>query len=62
MTEQTINTVNERNETIQDVIDRLLYLPDEQLKEYKKYLDRLTQVYTVNMEIKNGVRIYNLTK
>jgi hypothetical protein len=62
MTEQTINTVNERNETIQDVIDRLLYLPEEQLKEYKKYLDRLTQVYTVNMEIKNGVRIYNLTK
>jgi hypothetical protein len=62
MTEQTINTVNERNETIQDVIDRLLYLPEEQLKEYKTYLDRLTQVYTVNMEIKNGVRIYNLTK
>lgn len=62
MTEQTINTVSERNETIQDVIDRLLYLPEEQLKEYKGYLDSLTKVYTVNMEIKNGVRIYNLTK
>ena len=61
MTTEIFSSVEERNETIQDVIDRLLYLPEEQLKEYKQYLDRLSQVYSVNMEVRNGIRIYHVT-
>ena len=62
MTEQTIKAVEERNETIQDVIDRLLYLPEDKLQEYKHYLDLLVQVYPIEMEVKNGIRIYHVTK
>jgi hypothetical protein len=61
MTTEIFSSVEERNETIQDVIDRLLYLPEEQLREYKQYLDRLSQVYSVNMEVRNGIRIYHVT-
>lgn len=62
MTEQTTKAVDERNETIQDVIDRLLYLPEDKLQEYKHYLDLLVQVYPIEMEVKNGIRIYHITK
>lgn len=62
MTEQTIKAVEERNETIQDVIDRLLYLPEDKLQEYKHYLDLLVQVYPIDMEVRNGIRIYHVTK
>jgi hypothetical protein len=55
-------TIEERNELIQDVIDRLLYLPEDKLKEYKSYLDTLTAVYPIPMEIKDGVRIYGTIK
>lgn len=58
----TIESVEQRNEFIQDVIDRLLYLPEAQLQEYKEYLNRLTAVYPIDMEIKNGIRIYHVTK
>lgn len=59
---ETMESVEQRNEFIQDVIDRLLYLPEGQLQEYKNYLNRLTAVYPIQMEIKNGVRIYHITK
>jgi hypothetical protein len=62
MTLKTVESVEQRNEFIQDVIDRLLYLPEGQLEEYKDYLNRLTSVYTIPMEVKNGVRIYHVTK
>jgi hypothetical protein len=55
-------TIEERNEIIQDVIDRLLYLPDDKLKEYKHYLDLLVQVYPIPMQIRNGIRIYETIK
>jgi hypothetical protein len=58
----TIESVEQRNEIIQDVIDRLLYLPDGQIEEYKKYLSKLTEIYTIPMEVKGGVRIYHVTK
>ncbi len=57
-----MESVEQRNEFIQDVIDRLLYLPDAQLQDYKNYLNRLTAVYPIQMEVKNGVRIYHVTK
>ncbi len=62
MTKEQINIEQERNETIQDVIDRLLYLPEDKLKEYKHYLDLLVSVYPIDMEIKDGIRIYHVSK
>lgn len=62
MTAETIETVEQRNELIQDVIDRLLYLPDGQLREYKEYLNTLSDVYPIQVEVKNGVRVYDLNK
>lgn len=55
-------TTEQRNETIQDVIDRLLYLPDDKLEEYKHYLSVLVSVYPIDVKIENGIRIYHLTK
>jgi len=55
-------TTEERKEIIQDVIDRLLYLPEAQLKEYESYLSRLTAVSVIPMEVKDGVRVYQLNK
>ena len=52
----------ERNEFIQDVIDRLIYLPDDKLKEYKHYLQVLVEVYPIDMEVKDGIRIYHVKK
>ena len=49
-------------EIVQDVIDRLLYLPEAQRMEYENYLNRLTAVYTIPMEVKDGVRVYQLNK
>lgn len=62
MTAEKINIEQERNETIQDVIDRLLYLPEDKVKEYKHYLSLLVSVYPIDMEIKDGIRIYHVTK
>ena len=62
MTKEQINIEQERNETIQDVIDRLLYLPEDKLKEYKYYLNVLVDVYPIDMKIENGIRIYHVKK
>ena len=59
---EQINIEQERNETIQDVIDRLLYLPEDKLKEYKHYLNLLVSVYPIDMKIENGIRIYHVSK
>jgi hypothetical protein len=58
----TTETIEQRNELIQNVIDRLLYLPEKELVEYETYLNRLTAVYQIPMEVKNGVRIYETIK
>ena len=58
----TTETIEQRNELIQNVIDRLLYLPEKELVEYELYLNRLTAVYQIPMEVKNGVRIYESIK
>jgi hypothetical protein len=62
MTQEQMTIERQRNETIQDVIDRLLYLPEEKLKEYKYYLNVLVDVYPIDMEIKDGIRIYHVKK
>jgi hypothetical protein len=58
----TLSPQMERNEIIQDVIDRLIYLPDEKLQEYKHYLDVLVSVYPIDMRIEDGIRIYHVKK
>lgn len=58
----TVAPERERNEFIQDVIDRLIYLPDDKLKEYKHYLEILVEVYPIDMEVKDGIRIYHISK
>ena len=57
-----MTTETQRNETIQDVIDRLLYLPEDKLEEYKYYLGVLVDVYPIDMKIENGIRIYHVSK
>jgi len=62
MTKEQMTIETQRNETIQDVIDRLLYLPANKLEEYTHYLDVLVSVYPIDMKIEDGIRIYHVTK
>lgn len=62
MTQEQMKIETERNETIQDVIDRLLYLPEDKLQEYKKYLNTLVEIYPIDMKVENGIRIYHVKK
>ena len=62
MTQEQMTIERQRNETIQDVIDRLLYLPEDKLKEYKHYLNVLVDVYPIDMKVENGIRIYHVSK
>lgn len=58
----TLQTQAEQNEIIQDVIDRLLYLPSKELEQYKKSLNSLVQKHPLDVEVVDGVRIYHVTK
>lgn len=49
-------------ETVQDLIDRLLYLPEADKSKFMSGLSTLFSKYETNMEIVNGVRIYNINK
>ena len=55
-------SINVRNEIIQDVLDRLLYLPEDKRKDFIVYLETLFKLYDTDMEIIDGVRIYNVKK
>ena len=44
---------------MQDVIDRLLYLKDEKLTEYKNYLEVLKDAYPIDVTMENGIRVYH---
>jgi len=54
--------VRERNEILQPIIDRLLYLPKAELKNYKDYLSILEELYPIDVKIKDGIRIYHVKK
>lgn len=54
--------MNERNEILQDIIDRLLYLSEDKLIEYKSYLNILISEYPIDVRIENGIRVYYVTK
>ena len=59
---QEKNLIEERNEILQSVIDRLLYLPEKQKDEFTHYLDTLNKVYNIEVNIINGIRIYDIKK
>lgn len=54
--------VRERNEILQPIIDRLLYLPKAELKNYKDYLAILEELYPIDVKVKDGIRIYHVKK
>jgi hypothetical protein len=54
--------VQERNEIIQPIIDRLLYLPKNELEHYKKYLAALEELYPIDVQVQDGIRIYHVKK
>ena len=62
MTQEQMTIERQRNETIQDVIGRLLSLPADKLEEYKYYLNVLVDVYPIDMKIEDGIRIYHVSK
>lgn len=49
-------------ETVQDLIDRLLYLPEQDRSNFIIGLNTLFSKYETNMEVINGVRIYKINK
>jgi hypothetical protein len=59
---QEINTVEGRNEILQPILDRLLYLPDDQKEQFVSYLDTLNNMYKVEVKVIDGLRIYDLKK
>lgn len=59
---QELNTVEGRNEILQPILDRLLYLPEDQKKQFVSYLDTLNNMYKVEVKIIDGLRIYDLKK
>jgi hypothetical protein len=54
-------TETERLEIVQDVIDRLVFLPDDELKKYLEFLNKLKGIYPITVTIENGVRVYPKT-
>jgi hypothetical protein len=59
---QEINTVEGRNEILQPILDRLLYLPEDQKAQFVSYLDTLNNMYKVEVKVIDGLRIYDLKK
>jgi hypothetical protein len=59
---QELNTVQGRNEILQPILDRLLYLPDDQKAQFVSYLDTLNNMYKVDVKVIDGIRIYDLKK
>jgi hypothetical protein len=59
---QELNTVQGRNEILQPILDRLLYLPDDQKEQFVGYLETLNNMYKLDVQIINGIRIYDIKK
>jgi hypothetical protein len=49
-------------EQLQDIIDRLLYLQGKDYAEYITYLHRINNLYPIEYEIINGIRVYKAEK
>jgi len=48
----------QRKEKVQDLIDRLVYLPETKLNRFTAALDYIFENYSVDVEVINGVRVY----
>lgn len=57
-----IDEVAERNEILQPIIDRLLYLPEDKKSEFTHYLNTLMSIYHIEVDVVNGIRIYHINK
>jgi len=53
---------SERNEILQDIIDRMLYLKGDERAKFLYYLDVIRDTYKVNVQVVNGIRIYGVSK
>lgn len=51
--------VKERLDTIQEIIDRLIYLSSEDKDRYKRELEKLNNKFSINAVDVNGVRVIN---
>lgn len=54
----TDHVIMDRMEIVQDVIDRLLYLPDNDRKTFLDNLRGLFNSYNIDVEVVGGLRIY----
>jgi len=52
----------ERQEMIQDIIDRLIYLPDDKLENFKSTLKSLMVIYPIDYEKVGVTRVINHVK
>lgn len=62
MTNERVTPLEERREIVQDVIDRLLYLSPQELVQYKETLSLMHKVFSVDVKIVDGIRIYSVNK
>jgi hypothetical protein len=54
-----VYSVAERNEILQGVIDRMLYLKQAEREEFLNYIDILFEKYQIEVSIVQGTRIYS---
>lgn len=57
-----VPSVAERNEVIQDVIDRMLYLSDKNRDEFLYYIGLLKDKYPISYRVVGGIRVYEQQK
>jgi len=55
-------TEQERLEIIQDLIDRLLYLPETDRKVFMRILSSVFHDFPIHYDVVDGVRIYKHVK
>lgn len=55
-------TEQERLEIIQDLIDRLLYLPETERDVFMRILNSLFEDFPIYYDVVDGVRVYNHVK
>jgi len=62
MTKYTDHIEVERKELVQNLIDRLLYLPETERVTFLDNLNNLFNKYSIAVEIVDGIRIYKIKR
>jgi hypothetical protein len=57
-----IPSVAERNEILQDIIDRMLYLNEQDRAKFLYYIDILKDTYPIRYNVVDGIRVYEPQK